>query len=213
MSTWDTNYKDKPAGGDAPSTLDNEQRTNRESIEVRMENEHDTFEDATAGLASKDWRHKEGSARAYYQSLAPTHQPGDNGAILGASDDGRIWVDSDDETMQVWDGSAFKDVAARGVPTYGEVGTIVIAASNAWSRATEYLPGTTVAGNTLYVDNTTGSSSGYPLSAIGSTIIYVDSGAWQTLSLTGTWRLLCRVLQATNGAPTRYTIGMLQRIS
>lgn len=107
-STWDINYKDKPDGGDSPSTLDNEQRTHRLDNEVRMENEHDTFEDGTAGLASADWRHKEGSARAYYQSAEPTDQPGANGAALGADDDGRIWVDSDNLIQKVWDGTSFE---------------------------------------------------------------------------------------------------------
>ncbi len=110
MSTWDTNYKNKPAGTDAPSTLDNEQRTNRTSIEVRMENEHDTFEDGTSGLASADWRHKEGSARVYYQSAEPTNQPGANGAALDSGDDGRIWIDSDIDELFFYSGSAFVSI-------------------------------------------------------------------------------------------------------
>ncbi len=98
-------------------------------------------------------------------------------------------------------------------PAYGDIGSFVIASSNAWARDTEYLPGTTVAGNTLYVSTTASVSSGNPFSATGFSAIYTDSGAWQTLSLTGTWRLLCRVAQAQAGSATRYTIGMLQRIA
>ena len=105
--TWDGNFSDVPDGDDSPSTLDNAIRAHKEAVEERMENEHDTFEDATAGLASADWRHKEGSARAYYQAVAPTDQPGDNGAALGASDDGRIWVDSDIYGVRVFNGTAF----------------------------------------------------------------------------------------------------------
>ena len=109
MSTWNGTYEGVPDGGDSPSTLDNSIRDFKTSTEGRMENEHDTYvADGTAGAESKDWRHKEGSARAYYQSAEPTNQPGSNGAALGADDNGRLWVDSDDDTQKVWDGSAFK---------------------------------------------------------------------------------------------------------
>lgn len=106
--TWGATFKNSPDGDDSPSTLDDQQRTHRRAVEERMENEHDTFEDATSGLSTADWRHKEGSARVYYQSTEPTDQPGANGATLGASDDGRLWVDSDDNTIKVWDGTAFQ---------------------------------------------------------------------------------------------------------
>jgi len=108
--TWGGTFKNSPDGSDSPSTLDNQQRAHREAVEERMENEHDTFEDGTSGLASADWRHKEGSARAYYQSAEPTNQPGANGAGLGVDDEGRIWWDSDDDELRCYDGSDFQSI-------------------------------------------------------------------------------------------------------
>jgi len=111
--TWDTEFKLKPDGDDAPSSLDNQQRAHRAAVEERMENEHDTVSDDTAGLASRDWRHKKGSARAYYETPAPTKQPGSEGASLDdltGLDDGRLWIDSDTDVMSVWDGDEFTPV-------------------------------------------------------------------------------------------------------
>ena len=108
MSTWNGTYEGVPDGGDSPSTLDNTIKDLKTSIEGRIENEHDTYvADGTTGAEAKDWRHKEGSARAYYQSAEPTNQPGSNGAALGADDDGRMFVDSDTNEIRIWDGSTW----------------------------------------------------------------------------------------------------------
>ncbi len=106
MATWDATFENKPAGADAPSTLDNEQRNHRKAVEERMANEHDTYiADSTVGNKAKDWVHKEGSAVAYYESAEPTNQP--NGETLAARDAGRLWVDSDTDEIKSWDGSSF----------------------------------------------------------------------------------------------------------
>lgn len=91
-------------------------------------------------------------------------------------------------------------------PAYGEVGSLVIAASTAWDDDTTYEPDTTVAGNTLIrMDETTEAS----LNARGATnIVFLANSA--NLGLTGTWRLLTRVRMVTdNNIP----IGLLQRIA
>ena len=109
--SWNAAYEGVPDGRDSPSTLGSTARDLKTSIEGRMENEHDTYvADGTAGAEAKDWRHKEGSARAYYQSVAPTNQPGSNGAALGADDEGRIFIDSDDDALKVWNGTSFDPV-------------------------------------------------------------------------------------------------------
>ena len=111
MATWDATFEAAPDGGNPPSTLDDAIRAHKAAVEERMKNEHTTYSgDSTSGTASVDWRHKKGSARAYYQSAAPTNQPGTAGAALGSGDDGRLFVDSDTNIGFVWDGSAMQPI-------------------------------------------------------------------------------------------------------
>ena len=129
--TWDADFKNKPDGDDAPSSLDDQQRAHRAAVEERMENEHDTVSDDTAGLSTRDWRHKEGSARAYYETPAPTKQPGSEGASLDdltGLDNGRIWVDSDTDIPYIWNGTEFvvlkTSAAISTATTFDEVVTL-----------------------------------------------------------------------------------------
>ena len=111
MATWDATFEGQPDGGDNPSTIDNRIRELKVANEERMKNEHLTYTAAdTDGTAGADWRHREGSAIAYYESAAPTNSPGTAGSALGAGDAGRLWVDSDDHILRVWDGDSFEEV-------------------------------------------------------------------------------------------------------
>lgn len=70
-----------------------------------MTNEHDTYSDATSGAEALDFRHKEGSARCWYEATAPANAPS-SGALAG----GHLWVDSDDKVIRVYDGSTWQPV-------------------------------------------------------------------------------------------------------
>ena len=86
-----------------------------------MENEHSSYSakgGTSGGSVAADFVHKEGSARGYYASGAPTVRP-DGSTALGAGDDGRIWVDSDTNELYVWSGSAW--VAAGRTPPVGTI--------------------------------------------------------------------------------------------
>lgn len=96
-------------------------------------------------------------------------------------------------------------------PAFGNVGTIIIAASTTWATSTEYLPGTTVAGNTLVVSNGTGTIIG-SLSGFSNGEVSIRTGSEANLGLTGVWRLLCRVYRGTASGTIR-PVGLLQRIS
>ena len=96
-------------------------------------------------------------------------------------------------------------------PAYGNIGTLVLAGSTAHSTSTEYLPGTTVNGNTLIVSSEAGATYGQPLSGynnISQSVLSIGSN--QSLSLTGTWRLLARVAR---GSAAWYPIGLFKRIA
>ena len=79
----------------------------RKGTRLRMSKEHVSLAAASAG-----GEHKAGSAKAYHQSGAPTLRP-DGTTSLGADDAGRLWVDSDDDKLYKWDGSAW--VAATSI--------------------------------------------------------------------------------------------------
>ncbi len=96
-------------------------------------------------------------------------------------------------------------------PAFGEIGSLVTAASSAHSGAasTVYLANTTQLGSTLYYSSST-PAGGAALGGSDAAILSVSSGAWTTYGLTGTWRLLSRVAKGTN--PIFYPIGLWQRI-
>jgi hypothetical protein len=85
-----------PADIDAVALGAQEIRDLRRGIATRINREHVTLAEASAG----GW-HKAGSAKAYYQSAAPTQRP-DAATALSADDNGRLFVDSDDQKMYVY---------------------------------------------------------------------------------------------------------------
>ncbi len=106
MATWNAGYEAKPTNADSPTLGDDEIRATRGDARARMENEHLTYNDATAGAESEDFRHREGSARTFYQDGEPANAP--SGGTLG---DGHLWVDSNaNEQLYVHDGTNFVKV-------------------------------------------------------------------------------------------------------
>lgn len=101
------------------------------------------------------------------------------------------------------------DQAVLAVPAYGAIGSLTIAASNAWAVSTEYLPNTTVAGSSLYRSTYTTISGS--LSAYSTSNLIISTTSWASLGLTGTWRLLTRINRDSDS--TSYPVGLLQRIS
>ena len=77
---------------------DDEIRDLRVGVAIRSDKEHVALADSSAG-----GEHKEGSAKVYRQATAPTQRP-DAATTLAAADDGRIWVDSDDDTLYLYEG-------------------------------------------------------------------------------------------------------------
>ncbi len=106
-STWLTN----PQDSDTPSFGDNEIRGTRLEFHDRLTKEH-----VIGGATAADGAHKKGVARAYYQAAAPSLRP-DGSSSLDSDDDGRLFVDSDTDTLQVWDGSAMADLTVNTATT------------------------------------------------------------------------------------------------
>lgn len=110
LLTWNPAFEITPAGGDPISQGDDRIRDLKDNIRERLETE---IEFGTQ-IGPDTGRMREGSARAYFQAAAPAAipQPDIAGAsALGATDEGRVWRDSDAgaETLNVWNGAAWVD--------------------------------------------------------------------------------------------------------
>lgn len=111
MAVWNAAWELLPKNSQSPTEADDNIRSVKTETERRMRNEHDTYNDATGGAQAADWRHKEGSARCWYESAEPANSP--SAGTLAA---GHLWVDSDDKQMYVYDGAAFQSVSS--IATY-----------------------------------------------------------------------------------------------
>lgn len=106
--SWDSAFEDTPGGDDSPDTLDDRITELKENLRVRLEKEMHWAVSESSTV--QGWM-KEGSAKGYYESTAPTNRP-DGSTALDSDDAGRIWVDSDDDTVHVWNGSSWDEVPA-----------------------------------------------------------------------------------------------------
>lgn len=108
MATWTDAWMLLPKNSQSPTEIDDNVRGVKSAVERRIRNEHDTTNDATGGAEALDWRHKEGSARCWYEAAEPANSPS-AGALAG----GHLWVDSDDKELRVYDGAAFQRILCQ----------------------------------------------------------------------------------------------------
>ena len=114
MATWNAAWMLLPKNSQSPTEADDSVRAVKSEVERRIRNEHDTFSDATGGTQAADWRHKEGSARAWFEDAEPANAPS-----TGALASGHLWVDSNNQNvLRVYD-----DVAVAFEP----IGVVVAA--------------------------------------------------------------------------------------
>lgn len=123
MSIWNAGWENLPKNSQSPTECDDNIRETKAAAERRMRNEHETYNDATGGSESLDWRHKEGSARVWYQTGAPANAPSS-----GALAEGHLWVDSDGGNhMEVYSGAAWIPIGIEtrttdpGAPFVGQI--------------------------------------------------------------------------------------------
>lgn len=118
-TTWDTSYEASPAGGDSPTSGDDEMRSTKLAIRERAELEH--IWGTGEASAGHGW-HREGSAKAYFQDAAPTNRP-DNATSLTSDDAGRLWFDDNDsDRFYFYTGSTWTSaLAIASLTTSGNV--------------------------------------------------------------------------------------------
>lgn len=121
-TTWD---EDAPAAGDPRKDGQVEIRGLRKGVRLRSEREHETYASSSAG-----GEHKQGSAKAYLQSSsqssAPTLRP-DGTTALDSDDDGRVWVDSDDYAVYVYEHPSWVQASGTQVATGNFTGAALTA--------------------------------------------------------------------------------------
>jgi hypothetical protein len=105
--TWNAAYEASPADTDSASEGAQRIRNLKTDIRERMEDEHDWGD-----INQSDTNvHVEGAARIFVQSAAPATTPG--GAAI---DDGRMWLDTDDDKLYVYDAgdAAWEEIVDAG---------------------------------------------------------------------------------------------------
>jgi hypothetical protein len=111
MATWDdAGYNNEPKDSSSPTAGDDAIRSTRVEVYERAKNEHTVEEDSESdGGRLKDWNHKQGSAKIWRQSAEPANRPNGSTA-LDSDDEGRLWIDTDNDLLYVYTGSAWEGV-------------------------------------------------------------------------------------------------------
>jgi len=102
--------------GDLPGTI----RTTKDQFATRLNKEHTVIVTGT-GDSDTGLEHKAGSAKAYIQAAAPVYRPDrgsangeGTGVALDTDDAGRFWLDTDDTSLYVYNGSDWTQVTLTG---------------------------------------------------------------------------------------------------
>lgn len=107
---WNINA---PADTDLRSVGAAEIRDVRTGVGIRIDKEHETLD--AGDPPDEGGEHRSGSAKAYYETPAPTDRPDPTSVVLASpDDDGRIWIDSDTGWAFYW---ADDDWRVMGVHT------------------------------------------------------------------------------------------------
>ena len=99
-----------PTGDEPHGNANQEIFDLRQGIKKRMDYEHE----ALTGSAAPDagGRHKAGSAVAFFQAAKPPRQVGGVTTLLNAGDNGRLWIDKNNNNrLYVWDATDFETCA------------------------------------------------------------------------------------------------------
>lgn len=135
MATWNGTgagtFEGEPRGTTDAGTTDETFKALKQETRLRGAVEHDWSDGTVSGDpkgANDNGRHRAGSARAFYAASDPTalnivqDTASSPSNALGASDDGRLLVRSDQaERLKVWDGSAWQNVGIGSLDNVGDV--------------------------------------------------------------------------------------------
>lgn len=105
--TWNATLEAEPLPGDSPRYGDDKIRRNSIAIRERLAPEHLIYTSGAYDTQADHGLHRQGSAVAFCQAGEPTTRP--DGTALGndSKSIGRIWVDTDDNKVYYWNGTAW----------------------------------------------------------------------------------------------------------
>jgi hypothetical protein len=126
--SWDTTFNNTPVDGDGAGGGNEEIQDTRKETANRANTEHAWNSTSIDGEPIDTGRHREGSARAFYESAQPTtlkaadYSPTtstspNNGS--NALDPGRLWVDSDNKQLYVNTGAGATWSPVTTIPASG----------------------------------------------------------------------------------------------
>jgi len=169
---WDSSFEATPAGSDSPDTIDDKINELKENLRNRLEKELN-WSTGTPGQSAQGWT-KKGSAHAYAQAAAPTQRP-DASTALSSDDAGRLWFDTDDDVLKVYDGSSWDLPIVGGIQEAGgsELGMLMLDIGD-WDMDTDAsvnvahgITSTTIRGFQVLIRNDDGSEN-HPLNDAGT---------------------------------------------
>jgi hypothetical protein len=109
---WDATFQASPLGSASPAEGDDRIRELKENLQNRLTKEMKWA--LSPGSATTQGWMRQGSAVAYYAATAPTLRP-DGATALSSDDAGRLWLDSDDGTVDYWNGTAMADLKVPAI--------------------------------------------------------------------------------------------------
>jgi hypothetical protein len=105
-TSWTTGFEATPSGSDSVSQGDDRIRELKENTRNRLNMEH--WWDVST---NNQGHHREGSANTWYRAPCPTADltanPDGSASTYGTPDVGKLCINSTDQSMVVWNGSAF----------------------------------------------------------------------------------------------------------
>lgn len=186
--TWDATFIAAPQGTESRRLGDDRIREFKTAVTERAELEH--VWSASEASSGHGW-HREGSAKTYVDASEPTTRP-DGATSLSSGDAGRLWVDSDDDVLYYYDGSAWTAIGVSS-STVAPGSARQLLQTNAGGTASEWasnidIPGTLDVTGATTMDSTLGVTGAVTLSStlgVTGASTFTSGSFSTTLGVTG----------------------------
>lgn len=197
MSVWDSLFDSFPIGDGKPKV--DRAKIGETALQLRARMEKDHIWNVSE---STDGFHSQGSGRSYYGTTTPTKRP-DGSTSLSADDNGRIWADTNDNSVKSYVHPDFLLMRCNHAPCE----RITILRADAWASGVEI--DTSWTAIPLY--DSSGTISDISLDAVNYQIsvpagtYYCTFGGWVAIA---NWKGQLRLRDVTNGT----TLGLTNAI-
>lgn len=114
MAVADSSFVVSPADSDPINEGAGEIRDTRQAFVERMAKEHTMYTNSGDGTVAADGWLRSGAAKVYVQASAPTTRP-DGSTALSATDNGRLWADSDNNLLYMYSHPNWVSLTSGGI--------------------------------------------------------------------------------------------------